>query len=172
MPNTTSKSFVALFMGSDSDLPVMQAALDVLKDLGIPAEAHIASAHRSPEYTVNCVRAAEQRGCAVFIAGAGMAAHLAGTVAAHTTRPVIGVPLDAGLMGGLDALLATVQMPPGIPVACVAVGKAGARNAAFLAAQVMALADPELSRRVQARRKQATALVIDKDKALQKRLQS
>ena len=145
----------------------MKAALEILRELQVPVEVHITSAHRTPERTTALVRDAEQRGCAVFIAGAGMAAHLAGAVAAHSTRPVIGVPLEGGLSGGLDALFATVQMPPGIPVACVAVGKAGARNAAFLAAQILALADPTLRQRVQVQRERVAKQLLRKDEALQ-----
>jgi len=129
-----SEPFVAVLMGSDSDLPVMQASIDTLTSLGIATEARITSAHRTPAETMAYVQDAEQRGCRVFIAAAGLAAHLAGAVAAHTLRPVIGVPLDAGSLGGQDSLLSTVQMPGGIPVATVAIGKPGAKNAAYLAA--------------------------------------
>lgn len=137
--------FVAILMGSASDLPVMQAACDVLDKFGITFEVRITSAHRTPEDTKAYVEDAETRGCAVFIAGAGMAAHLAGAVAARTLKPVIGVPIDAGPLQGFDALLSTVQMPGGIPVATVAIGKAGAKNAAYLAAQIMAVGDKSLS---------------------------
>jgi 5-(carboxyamino)imidazole ribonucleotide mutase len=141
-------SFVAILMGSESDWPVMQSATGVLRDLAIPFEVRISSAHRTPEATADYVRAATARGCAVFICGAGMAAHLAGAVAAHTVRPVIGVPIDSGPLAGFDALLSTVQMPGGIPVATVAVGKAGAKNAGYLAAQMLAIEDPELAARL------------------------
>ena len=134
--------FVAVLMGSDSDLPVMQGTLDVLLGLGVSHEVRVTSAHRTPEATRDYVAGAEERGCAVFIAAAGMAAHLAGAVAGLTTRPVIGVPIDAGPLKGLDALLSTVQMPAGVPVATVAVGSAGAKNAGYLAAQMLAVADP------------------------------
>lgn len=137
--------FVAILMGSASDLPVMQAASDVLDKLNIGFEVRITSAHRTPEDTKSYVEDAEGRGCAVFIAGAGMAAHLAGAVAARTVKPVIGVPIDAGPLQGFDALLSTVQMPGGIPVATVAIGKAGAKNAAYLAAQIIALGDTSLA---------------------------
>jgi 5-(carboxyamino)imidazole ribonucleotide mutase len=145
-------SFVAILMGSESDWPVMQAAADTLRALEIEHEVRITSAHRTPEATAAYVADAQRRGCAVFICGAGMAAHLAGAVAAQTVRPVIGVPIDSGPLAGFDALLSTVQMPGGIPVATVAVGKAGARNAGYLAAQMMALADPAIAERLTADR--------------------
>lgn len=163
-----SKPFAALLMGSDSDLPVMRAAIEVLERFSIPTEAKISSAHRTPEATRAYVKDAEARGCAVFIAAAGLAAHLAGAVAAATTRPVIGVPLDAGSLGGLDSLLSTVQMPGGVPVACVAIGKAGAKNAGYLAAQILALQDDELAKSVAAEREQTAQGVRQKDEALQK----
>jgi len=129
-----SKHFVAVLMGSDSDLPIMQSTLEVLAKLDVPCEVKITSAHRTPDATHAYVRDADKRGCAVFIAAAGLAAHLAGTVAGLTLKPVIGVPLSAGPLGGVDSLLSTVQMPGGIPVGCVAVGKPGAKNAAYLRA--------------------------------------
>jgi len=159
--------FVAVLMGSDSDLPVMQSTLGVLKALGIPFEVRITSAHRTPAETHEYVTGASQRGCAVFIAAAGLAAHLAGAVAANTVKPVIGVPLDAGSLQGVDALLSTVQMPGGIPVASVAIGKPGAKNAAYLAAQIMALADTDLAQRVLADRKASAEAVIKKNQILQ-----
>ena len=165
-----SKAFVAVLMGSDSDLPVIQNTLDVLKSLGIPSEVKITSAHRTPDATHQYVKDADQRGCQVFIAAAGLAAHLAGTVAGLTLKPVIGIPLDAGPLQGMDALLSTVQMPGGIPVACVAVGKAGAKNAAYLAAQMMALSDATVSKRLAEERQQNSDQVIAKDAALQKTL--
>ncbi|MEY4767546.1 MAG: N5-carboxyaminoimidazole ribonucleotide mutase [Pseudomonadota bacterium] len=167
---TTSTAFVAVLMGSDSDLPVMQATLEVFKQLNILYEVQITSAHRTPEQTRNYVADAEQRGCAVFIAAAGLAAHLAGTVAAHTLKPVLGVPLDAGSLKGLDALLSTVQMPGGIPVACLAIGKPGAKNAAYLAAQILALSNPELASKIRAEREQNAADVIAKNQQLQAKL--
>ncbi len=145
-------SFVAILMGSESDWPVMQAATEVLDQLAVDHEVRITSAHRTPQATAEYVADAEARGCAVFICGAGMAAHLAGAVAAHTVRPVIGVPIDSGPLSGFDALLSTAQMPGGIPVATVAVGKAGAKNAGYLAAQMLSLADAELARKLQADR--------------------
>ena len=132
---------VQILMGSDSDAPTMQRAVEVLQQLGIASHMTVASAHRSPERVQRIVAEAPGRGVKVFIVGAGAAAHLAGVVAAHSTLPVIGVPIDSSPLQGWDALLATVQMPPGVPVATVSVGKAGATNAAVLAAQILALAD-------------------------------
>ena len=146
--------------------------MDVLGKLDVPCEVHITSAHRTPEATRHTVSDAERRGCAVFIAAAGMAAHLAGAVAAQTIRPVIGVPIDAGPLKGMDALLSTVQMPAGVPVAGVAIGSAGARNAAFLAAQMLGLADSGLSERLRAERQSSAESVAAKDRALQKKLGS
>ena len=160
-------SFVAILMGSESDWPVMQNASDTLKKLCIASEVRITSAHRTPEATMEYVADAQRRGCAAFICGAGLAAHLAGAVAAHTVRPVVGVPIDSGPLSGFDALLSTVQMPGGIPVATVAVGKAGARNAAYLAAQMMALADSELSERLVADREENRAKVQAQNARLQ-----
>ncbi|MFT6623991.1 MAG: 5-(carboxyamino)imidazole ribonucleotide mutase [Cycloclasticus sp.] len=170
--NMTQKKnvFVAVLMGSDSDFPVMQSTLDVLKTLDIPYEVRITSAHRTPAETHAYVTDADQRGCGVFIAAAGLAAHLAGAVAANTVKPVIGVPLDAGSLQGIDALLSTVQMPGGIPVASVAIGKPGAKNAAYLAAQILALADADLAQRVVAERQAAGAAVIKKNRELQEKL--
>lgn len=163
-----SKKFVAILMGSDSDLPVVKEGMAVLERLQVPYEAKITSAHRTPGVTQQYVQDAEQRGCAVFIAAAGMAAHLAGAVAAQTTKPVIGIPVDAGSLQGHDALLSTVMMPAGIPVATVAIGKAGAKNAAWLAAQILAISDPELARRLVDERLLESGKVMAKDAALQK----
>ena len=143
-----NQPFVAIVMGSDSDLPVMRSTAEVLTSFGIQHEIRVTSAHRTPKATHDYITDAERRGCAVFIAAAGLAAHLAGAVAAITTRPVIGVPLDAGPLNGMDSLLSTVQMPGGVPVACVAIGKAGARNAGYLAAQILALSDAKLAERL------------------------
>lgn len=162
--------FVAVLMGSDSDLPIMQNTLDVLDSLNVPWEVRVTSAHRTPAATHAYVHEADERGCAVFIAAAGMAAHLAGTVAGITTKPVIGVPIDAGPLQGHDALLSTVQMPGGIPVASVAIGKAGAKNAAYLAAQILATADKDLAQRIKDDRKANADTVIAKNEALQKKL--
>lgn len=155
-----SKAFVAILMGSENDLGVMKAAAETLDRLGVAHEVNVLSAHRTPELTQQYVAEACQRGAEVFIAAAGMAAHLAGAVAAHTIRPVIGVPLDAGTLGGLDALLSTVQMPGGVPVATVSIGKAGAVNAAILAAQILAVNDDDIgSALLQQRRDKQQSLV-------------
>ncbi len=164
------KSFVAVLMGSDSDLPVIQATLDTLKNLGVSYEVRITSAHRTPAETQSYVQDAEARGCDVFIAAAGLAAHLAGAVAAHTLKPVLGVPLDAGSLQGMDALLATVQMPGGIPVGTLAIGKPGAKNAAYLAAQILALKDPVIAKRIRDERSDNAAGVVEKNRALQEKL--
>jgi phosphoribosylaminoimidazole carboxylase PurE protein len=145
-------ALVGILMGSESDRPKMEGAEAVLGELGVPYETHVMSAHRSPDRVAEYAGNAAANGMKVLIAGAGMAAHLAGAVAARSILPVIGVPLDGSPLLGLDALLATVQMPPGIPVATVAVGKAGAKNAGFLAAQILALSDPALAGRLAARR--------------------
>ena len=163
-------SFVAILMGSDSDWPVMEATVDVLKSLEIEFEVRVTSAHRTPVDTAAYVTDAVSRECRVFICAAGMAAHLAGAVAAHTVRPVIGVPIDSGPLSGFDALLSTVQMPGGIPVATVAVGKAGAKNAAYLAAQMLAIADPDLARRVAADREANRKKIQKANEALQSKL--
>lgn len=134
---------VLILMGSESDRPIMEKAVAVLDDYGVAHKLLVRSAHRMPEATVQAVRQAEAAGCQVFICGAGMAAHLAGTVAAHTTRPVIGIPIAAGPLNGQDALYSTVMMPPGVPVACVGIN--AARNAALLAVQILALNDPSLA---------------------------
>ena len=141
-------SWVAILMGSESDWPVMQATTAVLKELELDFEVRVTSAHRTPAATQEYVQDAESRGCQVFICAAGMAAHLAGAVAAHTVRPVIGVPIDSGPLQGFDALLSTAQMPGGIPVATVAVGKAGAKNAGYLAAQILSTADAAIHERL------------------------
>lgn len=165
-------SQVSIIMGSDSDLPVMQHAVSVLKELGVKHEVHILSAHRTPERTHAYVRQAEEKGCKVFIAAAGMAAHLAGTIAALTLRPVIGVPMDGSAVNGLDALLSTVQMPGGVPVGCMAIGKAGAVNAAHFAAQMLALEDERLFKKIQRERATQAKLVYNKDKKLQQELKN
>ena len=139
---------VLILMGSDSDAPVMQAAVDVLREFDVPCEMTVASAHRSPERVMRLVSEAPGRGVRLFIVGAGAAAHLGGVVAAHTTLPVIGVPIDSSALKGMDALLSTVQMPPGVPVATVSIGKPGATNAGVLAVQMLALADASLAERL------------------------
>ena len=166
MPMT--KPFVAILMGSDSDLDTMKACIDTLDTLGIGREVNVLSAHRTPAATHAYVQDADQRGCAVFIAAAGMAAHLAGTVAALTVKPVMGVPMEGGPLKGEDALLSTAMMPGGIPVACVAIGKAGAKNAALLAAQILALSDASLAQRLADDRKSNTASVLAKNEAVHK----
>jgi len=143
---------VGIVVGSKSDLPVIQKTADALTELGIESEVRVLSAHRTPELVAEWASGARQRGLKVLIAGAGMAAHLPGAVAAWSTLPVIGVPLAAGELRGMDALLSVVQMPPGIPVATVAVGEAGAKNAAYLAAQIIGLSRPEVAQKYQALR--------------------
>jgi len=165
-----SKKFISVLMGSDSDLSTVQSTLDTLNTLEIPFEVKITSAHRTPDDTRRYVHDAEERGCTVFVAAAGLAAHLAGTVAAHTLKPVIGIPMEAGPLNGHDALLSTVQMPGGIPVACVAIGKAGAKNAAYLSAQILAIDNAELAERLKTEREANAQLVRDKDHTLQTNL--
>lgn len=165
-----SQPFVAILMGSDSDLPTMQATFDVLKSFGIRYEVRVHSAHRTPEATHNYVKDAEQRGCQAFICAAGLAAHLAGAVSAITVRPVIGVPMDGGPLKGQDALLSTVQMPAGIPVATVAIGKTGAKNAAYLAAQIMAVSDAALAQKLRDERKQNADKILQRNAEVQKEL--
>ena len=162
-----SKPFVSILLGSQSDLAIMQAAVDILKRLQIECEIKITSAHRTPSITQQFISDAEARGCQVFIAGAGLAAHLAGVTAAHTTKPVIGVPIDAGPLKGLDALLSTVQMPGGVPVATMAIGESGAKNAAYLAAQILSLGDNELAERVKKDRAATAKIVQSQDQSLQ-----
>lgn len=159
---------VLLVMGSDSDLPVMREAADVLAGFGIAHEMRISSAHRSPVRTLALASEAAGRGIKVIIAGAGMAAHLAGVVAAKTTLPVIGVPMPGGALNGVDALYSTVQMPAGIPVATMAIGKAGAKNAGLFAVQILALSDEQLSKALQEYRAQMDKEVERKDSDLQK----
>ncbi|MBF0470032.1 MAG: 5-(carboxyamino)imidazole ribonucleotide mutase [Gammaproteobacteria bacterium] len=167
MTTTTTPPFVAVLMGSDSDLPTMQGCFATLKLLAVPFEVKITSAHRTPQATHDYVTSAEARGCAAFICAAGLAAHLAGAVAAITVRPVIGVPMDGGPLQGQDALLSTVMMPGGIPVATVAIGKAGAKNAAYLAAQIIAVEDKALEQRLCAERAANAEAIAAKDAAVQ-----
>lgn len=164
--NAMTKPFVAILMGSDSDFPLMEGTLEILKKFAIPFEVKLTSAHRTPEATHHYVKDADARGCQVFIAAAGLAAHLAGAVAALTLKPVIGVPVDAAPLQGVDALLSTVQMPAGIPVGCVAIGKAGAKNAGYLAAQILALNDAELTAKLKIERQAKVAELQAKDEAL------
>jgi len=157
---------VSIFMGSKSDLPIVQAASDTLKDFGISHKMFILSAHRTPEEVVKKVKESEANGVKVFIAAAGMAAHLAGAVAAHSTRPVIGIPIESGGMGGIDSLLSTAMMPPGVPVATVAVGKSGAKNSAILAVQILATSNSDLSQKLHDYKNNMREEVLKKDKAL------
>jgi len=154
---------VVVLMGSSSDLPVMREATRVLDRLGLTWRVHVTSAHRTPERTVELVRRAEADGAQVILCGAGMAAHLAGVVAAHTLLPVVGVPLPGGVLDGMDALLATVQMPGGVPVATFGVGKAGARNAAHFAARIVAARRPEVRAALEAAREEARVVVEEAD---------
>jgi phosphoribosylaminoimidazole carboxylase PurE protein len=157
-------------MGSDSDLAVMQEALEMLTNFDIPAEITVASAHRSPQRVLEYANNASRRGLKVLIAGAGGAAHLAGVLAAETSLPVIGVPIASSPLAGWDALLATVQMPAGVPVATMAVGKAGARNAAIMAAQILAVADKELQERLQRYKEELASKVAEKADRLHEKL--
>lgn len=150
---TTNALDVLILMGSDSDAPIMSAAGDAMNEFGLTWEMTVASAHRSPARVLRLIDDAHSRGVKAFIVGAGAAAHLAGVVAAHTTKPVIGVPIDSSALKGLDALLSTVQMPPGVPVATVAIGKPGATNAGVLAAQMIALGDAALGQKLVAYKK-------------------
>jgi 5-(carboxyamino)imidazole ribonucleotide mutase len=165
-----SSTFVAILMGSDSDLPAMQATISVLKAFGIEHEVRVRSAHRTPDAAKAYVKDAEERGCKVFICAAGLAAHLAGAVAGMTTRPVIGVPIDNGPLQGHDALLSTVMMPGGIPVATVAIGKAGAKNAGYLAAQILGVADQSIAEKVKEERAANVIALLAKDEAMQAKL--
>jgi phosphoribosylamine---glycine ligase len=157
---------IGIVMGSDSDLPVMQGCVDFLKKMDIPYEITVASAHRSPARAMEYASSAKDRGLKIIIAAAGMAAHLAGVLAAHTTLPVIGVPVDSSSLNGLDALLSTVQMPPGVPVATMGIGKAGAKNGAILAAQILALADERLAGRLVAYKEEMAREVEEKAQRL------
>lgn len=159
---------VGIIMGSDSDLPVLRKTMDTLRGLGIPFACHIFSAHRTPEEARNFARSARSEGFGVLIAAAGMAAHLAGAIAANTTLPVIGIPCKGPCFDGMDALLSTVMMPSGIPVATVAVN--GGANAALLAAQILAVSDPALAEALDRKRQADAAAVLEKDRALQAEL--
>lgn len=159
---------VGIIMGSDSDLPIVKKATDMLSTLDIPFEVHVYSAHRTPVEARDFALNARERGFGVLIAAAGMAAHLAGAIAANTTLPVIGIPCKGGMMDGLDALLSTVQMPTGIPVATVALN--GAANAALLAAQIIAVEDAQLAAKLDAKRKADAAVVLEKDNTILERI--
>jgi len=167
-PETSRSLDVLILAGSPSDLPLLEGMRETLDRLGLQYRIHLSSAHRTPERTVTLVRRAEEDGTGVFICAAGMAAHLAGAVAAHTTRPVLGVPLPGGVLDGVDALLSTVQMPSGIPVATFAVGKAGAVNAAVFAAQILAARRPELVEKLAGLRREAAARLEERDAEIQK----
>ena len=158
---------VAIIMGSDSDLPVVSKAADILSDYGVPFEVHVFSAHRTPEQAGDFARSAIDNGFGVIIAAAGKAAHLAGAIAANTVLPVIGIPIKASALAGMDALLSTVQMPAGIPVATVAID--GAANAALLAVQILAVSDADLSARLISERKKAAKTVLEKDREISER---
>lgn len=160
------KPTVAVLMGSDSDFEVMKPAAETFKQFGVAFDMRVMSAHRTPDAVVAYVKQARDNGVKVFIAGAGSAAHLGGVIAANTILPVIGVPIDSSALNGLDALLSTVQMPAGIPVAAVAIGKAGAKNAALLAVQILALSDSKLQEQLLTYRKDMVAEVEKKDKKL------
>lgn len=154
------KPIVSILMGSRSDLPTMEACFNQLKEFDIPFEAHALSAHRTPNEVIALAEGAKKRGIKVIIAAAGGAAHLGGVIASSTTLPVIGVPIQTSALGGMDSLLSTVQMPGGIPVATVAIGKAGAKNAAILAAQMIALSDDEMAEKMEAFKKAIAEKVI------------
>ena len=158
------KPLVSVAMGSESDGDVMEACTGLLKQLGIPFESRITSAHRTPGQTKEFAETAAERGIEVIIAGAGWAAHLAGFIAAHTLLPVIGIPIDSSPLNGMDSLLSTVQMPPGIPVATVSIGKGGAKNAAILAAQILALKHPGIADSLKAFRNNLTKEALEKGK--------
>lgn len=157
-----TKPVVLIVMGSESDLPIMEEARTALSTLGIPCKMTVASAHRTPARAIGLAEQAQKEGIKVIIAGAGAAAHLAGVLAAHTILPVIGVPIDSSPLRGLDSLLSTVQMPPGVPVATVSVGKAGARNAGILAAQILGLEDPGIQERLKQMRQDAVRSIEEK----------
>ncbi|MBR3382543.1 MAG: 5-(carboxyamino)imidazole ribonucleotide mutase [Clostridia bacterium] len=159
----------ALIMGSDSDLPIVEKAISVLKKLDMPYVVRIMSAHRTPEVTARFASSAEEEGCGVIVAFAGKAAHLAGVIAAHTSLPVIGVPIKGSDLGGMDALLSTVQMPSGVPVATVAID--GGANAAWLAARILAVSEPALAERLAAERRSMAEAVEEKDRKLNEKIQ-
>jgi len=169
MGDQGNSPWVGVIMGSDSDLGVMEEALQVLETFGVPFEVRVLSAHRSPHETGSYARTASERGLKVLIAGAGWAAHLAGVLASETTLPVIGVPIGSSSLQGMDALLSTVQMPPGVPVATMAIGKGGARNAALFAVQILALQNPRLAEEFKVHKKGMAEAVLEKNKKLEVR---
>jgi 5-(carboxyamino)imidazole ribonucleotide mutase len=160
------KPLVGILMGSESDLPVMEKAMEVLKEMGVPYEMEISSAHRLPEKTANYARTARRRGIEVLIAGAGLAAHLAGALASHTTLPVIGVPIKSGALEGVDALYSTVQMPPGVPVATVGID--GAKNAAYLACEILSIKYPEIVTKLEDFRKRTKKSLAEKSRVMKR----
>lgn len=164
-------NWVAILMGSNSDWPVVKKTTLVLDKFGIEFEVRVTSAHRTPHQTAAYVEDAVARGCSVFICAAGLAAHLAGVVAAHTTRPVIGIPIDGGPLSGVDSLYSTVQMPGGVPVATVAIGSAGAKNAGFLAAQILALSNDELAQKLTQDRQNNIENVMAQNQSVQEDLE-
>ena len=163
---TESTLDVAILMGSDSDLPVVSEVFKIFDEFGVKYSKSVLSAHRSPHQVIELIKRSESHGCKLFIAAAGMAAHLAGAVAAHSYKPVIGIPIESGGLGGLDALLSTAQMPPGIPVATVAIGKAGAKNSAILAIQMLSISDNEMANKLSKYRANLTNEVLEKNKNL------
>jgi 5-(carboxyamino)imidazole ribonucleotide mutase len=160
------KPLIGILMGSESDLPIMEKAADVLKEMGVPYEMEISSAHRLPEKTAQYAKTARKRGIEVLIAGAGMAAHLAGALASHTILPVIGVPIKSGALNGADALYSTVQMPPGVPVATVGID--GAKNAAYLACEILSIKYPDIAKRLEDFRSKTRKTLEEKSKALRR----
>ena len=167
--NSQHIPLVGIVMGSDSDFKVMQEALEVFEDFDVPCELRVLSAHRSPQLAAVYAREAAARGMKVLIAGAGWAAHLAGVLAAETILPVVGVPIDSSPLQGLDALLSTVQMPPGVPVATMSIGKGGARNAALFAVQILALGDASLAEKFRLYKEQLASDVLEKDRKLKQK---
>ena len=160
------KALVGILMGSDTDLPIMEKAEEVLKEMGVPYEIEISSAHRHPEKTAHYAKTARKRGIEVLIAGAGMAAHLAGALASHTTLPVIGIPIKSGALNGADALYSTVQMPPGVPVATVGID--GAKNAAYLACEILSIKYPAIAKKLEIFRSKTKRSLEEKSKAVKK----
>jgi len=163
---TNKTTDVAIIMGSDSDLPIVEAAFPILESFGVNYTKNVLSAHRTPHAVIDFINKSESNGCKVFIAAAGMAAHLAGALAAHTTKPVIGIPIESGGMGGMDSLLSTVMMPPGVPVATVAVGKSGAKNSAILAVQILATGNDTLSSKLDDYKENMKNEVLEKNNKL------
>ena len=163
---TNKTTDVAIIMGSDSDLPIVEAAFPILESFGVNYTKNVLSAHRTPHAVIDFINKSESNGCKVFIAAAGMAAHLAGALAAHTTKPVIGIPIESGGMGGMDSLLSTVMMPPGVPVATVAVGKSGAKNSAILAVQILSTGNDALSSKLDDYKENMKNEVLEKNNKL------